>query len=90
MDRSGRAGRFSTETLRRLGTSVSEGRARLILANPPGISCRKLYICYSDILMLVSPSGERFFDVVLPRTIESTLNISLPERDAASEIGRSE
>ena len=60
------------------------------LTNPPGIYCRKLYICYGVILMLVSPSGERFFDVVLPRTIESTINISLPERDVASEIGRSE
>jgi hypothetical protein len=40
--------------------------------------------------MLVSPPGERFFDVVLPRTIESTIKISLPEHDPASEIGRSE
>jgi hypothetical protein len=40
--------------------------------------------------MLVSPPGERFFDVVLTRAIESTLKISLPEHDIASEVGRSE
>jgi hypothetical protein len=40
--------------------------------------------------MLVSSEDERFFEVVLPRTIESTIKISLPEHDLASAIGRSE
>ena len=49
-----------------------------------------LYIWYNVSLMLVSPLGERFFEVVLYRTIESTIKISLPEHDIASAIGRSE